>query len=116
MSAMGVRIEQFDVPVCSSFQAKILKDQLCYEVDLQKYSNKHNIERQLKLGFNFLLDYNEDRQVSYDYDQDIRKQQDKNLASSVVETDNNQNALISLNTIGKYIGKAFTIFYLFTFL
>ena len=29
MSAMGVMIDQFDVPVCNSFQAKILNDQLC---------------------------------------------------------------------------------------
>ena len=32
MSAMGVKIDKFDVPVCNSFQAKILNDQLCYEV------------------------------------------------------------------------------------
>ena len=64
MSAMGVTIPQFDVPVCNSFQAKILNDQLCYEVDLKKFSNKNNIFNELKLGFNFLLDYNEDRQVT----------------------------------------------------
>ena len=64
MSAMGVTIPQFDVPVCNSFQAKILNDQLCYEVDLKKFSNKNNILNELKLGFNFLLDYNEDRQVT----------------------------------------------------
>ena len=29
MSAMGVEIDQFEVPICNSFQAKILNDQLC---------------------------------------------------------------------------------------
>ena len=33
---MGVNIKQFDVPVCNSFKAKILNDQLCYEIDLNK--------------------------------------------------------------------------------
>merc|ERR1719150_1914543 len=54
MSAMGVKIDQFDHPVCNSFQAKIMNDQLCYEVDLDKYSDKNNVENELKLGFNFL--------------------------------------------------------------
>ena len=50
MSAMGVEIDQFVVPVCNSFQAKIMNDQLCYEVDLNKFSDKNNIRNELKLG------------------------------------------------------------------
>ena len=48
MSSVGVKIDQFDVPVCNSFQAKILNAQLCYEVDLNWLSHKHNIKRELK--------------------------------------------------------------------
>ena len=99
MSAMGIKIEQFDVPVCNSFQAKILNDQLCYEVDLSKYSNKSNIERELKLGFNFIMDYNEDRQISFD--QSVSVETDMNLATSVVESNENLHAFIYLDTIGK---------------
>ena len=33
MSVMGVKIDQFDVPVCNSFRPKIVQDQLCYTVD-----------------------------------------------------------------------------------
>ena len=43
MSAMGVMIDQFNHPVCNSFQAKIINDQLCYEVDLNAYYDKNNI-------------------------------------------------------------------------
>ena len=43
-------------------------DQLCYEVDLNKYKNYDNIEQQLKLGFVFFMDYNEDRQVTFNQD------------------------------------------------
>merc|ERR1712155_53286 len=39
MSAMGVKIDQFDHRVCNSFKAKILYDQLCYEVDLNTFSD-----------------------------------------------------------------------------
>ena len=45
MLQMGVKIDQFDVPVCNSFQARILNDQLCYEVDLNSFIG-NNVERQ----------------------------------------------------------------------
>ena len=65
MSSVGRKIDQFDVPVCNSFQAKHFNDQLCYVVDLNKLSNKRNIEKELELGFYFLMDYNEDRQLTF---------------------------------------------------
>ena len=45
MSSMGVTIDQFDVPVCNSFQAKVLNDQLCYEVDINKIFSKRTIKQ-----------------------------------------------------------------------
>ena len=35
-SVMGVKIDQIDVPVCNSFRPKIIRDQLCYTVDLNE--------------------------------------------------------------------------------
>ena len=91
MSSMGVKIDQFHVPVCDSFQAKILNDQLCYEVDLEKFKSKDNLERDLESGLSFVMDYNEDRQV--DFNNDI-----------VEESNDKKNAIIYLNTIGsKYL-------------
>ena len=100
MSSVGVKIDQFDVPVCNSFQDKILNDQLCYEVDLNKFSNKNNIANELKLGFNFIMDYNEDRQVTFDENDEEEKE--VSLASSIVESDQDLNAFIYLNSIGEY--------------
>ena len=97
MSAMGVKIDQFDVPVCKSFEARILNDQLCYEVDLKKFSDENNIRKKLKLGFNFLLDYNEDRQVTLD--QVIHKKS-FSLANSFDESDRGHHAIVYLDTIG----------------
>ena len=100
MSVVGVKIDQFDVPVCNSFQARILRDQLCYEVDLNKFSIRDNIRKELKSGFNFIMDYNEDRQVTLD--QVLNKGNHKGLASSVVESNDVQHALIYLDTVGKF--------------
>ena len=100
MSSMGVKIDLFGIPVCNSFQAKILNDQLCYEVDLNRFSNKNNIERELKLGFHFVMDYNEDRQIKTE--NHLQTEKDQSLAVRVVESDENSHAFIYLNTVGKY--------------
>ena len=99
MSAMGVKIDQFDVPVCNSFQAKIQNDQLCYEVDLNRFVDADNLGSQLKLGFNIIMDYNEDRQIVFD-DQ-VSQSKDINLAKRIVESEQEEHAFIYLNTIGE---------------
>ena len=98
MSAMGVKIDQFNVPVCNSFQAVVLNDQLCYEVDLNKFSDKKNIEKELEIGFNFLLDYNEDRQVTF---KETMANKELGLGNSVAASNQNHHAFIFLDTIGK---------------
>ena len=100
MSSMGVKIDLFGIPVCNSFQAKILNYQLCYEVDLNRFSNQNNIGRELKLGFHFVMDYNEDRQTKTD--KKFKTEKDQSLAVRVVESDENSHAFIYLNTVGKY--------------
>ena len=62
MNAMGTKIQQFDVPICTSFKFKARNNQLCYEVDLEKYKQSVNIQNQLENGLVLLLDYNEERQ------------------------------------------------------
>ena len=65
MKEMGTKIDTFDVPVCNSFKPKIYKNQLCYQVDLEKFKDKQKLKKQLKLGLDLLLDYNEERQSSF---------------------------------------------------
>ena len=97
MSAVGIKIDHFDVPVCKSFEARILNDQLCYEVDLNKFSV--NIERELKTGFTFVMDYNVDRQISFE--EMIPTKNHFSLGNIVAESDNVYHAFIYLDTIGK---------------
>ena len=97
-SKMGTKIDQFDVPVCNSFQANIRNDQLCYEVDLNKFSDNDNIKNELELGFVFIMDYNEDRQVTFE---DAKKSQNGfSFVDRIVKSDDDQHAIIYLDTIG----------------
>ena len=62
MSVMGVKIDQFDVPVCNSFRPKMIRDQLCYTVDPNMYY-KHKIDLKGELSLSLFIHYNEDRQM-----------------------------------------------------
>ena len=101
MSSVGKMIDNFTDPVCTCFEAKLLNDQLCYEVDLNKFSDKDNIKRQLDIGFNFVIDYNEDRQVIF-YPQNIDQKREHSFAENVLQYfQRNQNAFIYFDAIGK---------------
>ena len=65
-----------------------------------KFTNKENVKDELKSGFNFIMDYNEDRQVLLDRKSDGKKKK-IGLASSIVESDQHKKAFIYLDTIGK---------------
>ena len=94
---MGKRINEFDDPVCNSFEAKIRNDQLCYEVDLEKFKDTDNIKEQLKSGLVLILDYNEERQ-SETYNP-TRIQAKENRFSANEEND----VRIYLDTISKQL-------------
>ena len=58
-----MKIDQFDFPVCNSFRAKVLNDQLCYEVDVNELINRRILLKEIKMGLMFMIDHNEDRQA-----------------------------------------------------
>ena len=110
MSAMGVKIDKFDIPVCNSFTERVLNDQLCYEVDPNNFIQRKNILEGFKTGITLVLDYNEDREVSY-YTQSVDgiEDEEEDIMDILVHTDSKQEALIYLNTIGKSILHPFRV-------
>ena len=62
MSFMGVNMDHFDVPVCNSFRATILNDQLCYEVDPNEFTDDVLDKSSIK-SIHFYVDTNDDRQT-----------------------------------------------------
>ena len=62
---MGIAIKAFNVPVCNSFKAKLLNNQLCYQLDLNKVNSKFSAES-LKSGLTLFVDNNEERQYTWE--------------------------------------------------
>ena len=51
--------------MCNSFQPKIFFNQLCYEININKFKDKHLFsEQNLKLGLSMLVDINFNHQYS----------------------------------------------------
>ena len=60
-SAMGVKIDQFEIPVCKSFIPKISRGQICYTVDPNQFRAKLDSNSK-PLFLSLFIDYNEDRE------------------------------------------------------
>ena len=61
---IGLEVKGLEFPVCNIFQAKVLNDQLCYEVDINDMIKKGTSEKDLNAGLTLLVDYNEDRTIA----------------------------------------------------
>ena len=96
LSVMGEKIYEFQYPVCNSFKPRIMNDELCYEVNLNKYKDSDDMEQKLKVGLVFFMDYNEDRQVLLN--ESMNKEES---FVDVMEGNHGRNALIYLDTISK---------------
>ena len=96
--AMSINNDNFKTLVCNSFKARILNDQLCYEIDLHQYNTENDIAKKLKLGLVFFIDYNEDRQITLDGV--IEGLTHDNFVSAVDKSSDDEKAFIYLNTIG----------------
>ena len=88
-SIMGAKIPNFEVPFCNSFRERLVRDQLCYEVDPNIY--KHYLNENSELGLMIFINYNEDRQMS--------PSTDLNISSK--ENSSEENKFIFVETIGK---------------
>ena len=95
---VGVKINEFDKPVCNIFKPRIYIDQLCFETDLQllKDVNEENVGKKLEFGLTLVLDFNEDRQMN----------DPKIYVTNGTTAYPNYGSLsmsMHLNTIGKYV-------------
>ena len=66
ISLMGIKLNQYDVPFCKSFRPRIIKDQLCYEVNPNKYKD-YMIEKD-DYSLRLYIDLNEDREIRSNID------------------------------------------------
>ena len=103
LSAMGVKIDQVEVPVCNSFRPKIYKDQLCYTVDPNVH--KYKIDMKGEISLTLAIDYNEDREFYYHKanEETVNKSGDGGFG----KIRNKLSKYITVETIGKLLAELF---------
>ena len=106
---LGQKIHNLTIPVCNSFQPTLLNDQMCYEIELNNMTNKKTVKEDIKAGFVFIMDYNEDRQVTFNKAQ--RSKDDFSFVKTIDKSDDNQHAFIYLNTRGTCFNNFYQMIY-----
>ena len=103
---MGIKIEQFDFPVCNSFTEKILNGQLCYQVNIdQLKKHKSFTNTDLQIGLTLLLDYNSDRTLKSSNEQSTGESTKKGLVyfTETSEALINIGSISNTSTIGLFL-------------
>ena len=100
MSVMGKKIDQFEIPVCDKFKPKILNDRLCFQVDVNEFTDQIDKQKAMKKGLIFFMDYNEDRMIT-ERGNDIQAALTNDLYDVQKKVDRKEDALIYIETIGK---------------
>ena len=102
MTIMGNKIDElFNFPTCNCFERTILNNQLCYEVDLNIYANKTDVNEALKSGLVMLIDNNEDRQENLQTENKILDDKHQNLLKYIKENQKANEFTIYINSVGK---------------
>ena len=64
MLVMGKKIDQFELPVCNKFKRMIANGQLCYTLDVNEFMDQIEIEKAMKTGLIFVMDYNDESMIT----------------------------------------------------
>jgi hypothetical protein len=97
MLVMGKTINNFNIPVCDKFRKTFLDGQLCYQLDANELRNKVDKKKMASQEIVLLLDYNFERMVK-DEGRDLPTMD--NALLSGVNTENNMDAMIYIETLG----------------
>ena len=97
---LGQIIPNLKIPVCDSFQPRLLNDQLCYEIDLHNITNDEKLNNEdVKSGFVFVMDYNEDRE-GVSEDNSTVDEEDGFVKMLKEQVHDENHATIHLDTMG----------------
>ena len=111
MDITGVKIDEFEVPVCNIFRPKIVKDQLCYTVNPNDFRDK--LASSKILTFSFVVDMNEDRMSDgLKYSKNLNDEMSKKLMrnSIIIGTIGNFNQRFSVSKATKQSQMSFCPF------
>ena len=104
MSLLGRKAEGFHAPVCSAFTRKMVNNQLCYEVDLNRFRDQVDWKESLKSGLSLVIDTNDEYDVRKLMTEDGNiKTTEEDMLDSYFNKNLQEKFSILLKTISKYL-------------
>ena len=102
LSVLGRTVPGFDIPVCDKFEPRVVRGQICYRLEADRYFKQLRREEgdDNEEGLILVLDYNEERNINQ-YPEASYHQNDLTFVAGIVELQHAEEALIMLDTISK---------------
>ena len=104
--SFGKKISNFQIPVCSLFEEKLVNGQVCYEANMNQYNKdkKSNWEEVLNKGLGLIIDTSDE----YDLKNIIKKKssnaEDNSEYLDIYKNSEDKNSFfIKLNTISMFL-------------
>ena len=103
MSLLGRKAKGFQAPVCSAFTRKIVNNQLCYEIDLNRFRDQVDWKESLQSGLFLAIDTSDEYDVRklLTVDENIKTEED-NMMVSYFNKNLQKKFSILLKTISRY--------------
>ena len=103
MSLLGRKVDGFQAPVCSAFTRKIVNNQLCYEVDLNRFRDQVDWKESLQSGLSLVIDTNDEYDVRKLLTENGNNKTQEDWRLDYYHNKNSEkHFLILLKTISKY--------------
>ena len=102
MSVMGVKIDQFELPVCNKFKQKIVRGRRCFQVDVNEFKDQVDDEKVVENGLMLVLDYNEDKMMR-DNVHEVGTSLSNDLSELHRKHDDEHEAMIYIETLGRVV-------------
>ena len=103
MSLLGRKVDGFQAPVCSAFTRKIVNNQLCYEVDLNRFRDQVDWKESLQSGLSLVIDTNDEYDVKKLLTEDGNIKTVKDKLDTYQDRQLQGKFSIFLKTISKYL-------------
>ena len=103
MSLLGRKAKGFQDPVCSAFTRKIVNNQLCYEIDLNRFRDQVNWEESLQSGLSLVIDTNDEYDVRKLMTENRNIKTEEDVLDSYFKNNWQEKFSIILKTISKYL-------------
>ena len=103
MSLLGRKAKGFQAPVCSAFTRKIVNNQLCYEVDLNRFRDQVDWKESLQSGLSLVIDTNDEYDVRKLMTENRNIKTEEDVLDSYFKNNWQEKFSIILKTISKYL-------------